>query len=388
MADLELRAERMAAGGDAIAREPSGRVVFVDGALPGELVRVRVTQHKRDYARAATVDVLEPSGARVRPPCPYVAGGCGGCRWQHVDASAQRSLKVGIVTEALVRTGGLAEPAVVLGPALAPWGFRTTLRLAVDRSGRAAFRAARSHDHVVVDHCSVAHPRLTSLLAESRFPGAQEVTLRCSATTGDRLALVDPVSATDRAVVPADVALGPGTRLVERVAGATLQVSARSFFQTRHDGAAALVAVVRDLLAGQATTGVLVDAYAGVGLFGVTVGQDRDVIAIEQSPSSCSDARLNLPRAQVVEDTVERWHPVPADTIVADPARRGLDRRAVDVLAATGASRLVLVSCDPVSLARDAHLLSAAGYRHDTSVVVDLFPHTPHVEVVTSFDRG
>jgi 23S rRNA (uracil1939-C5)-methyltransferase len=173
--------------------------------------------------------------------------------------------------------------------------------------------------------------------------------------------------------------------LHEVVAGARFRVSARSFFQTRTDGAAALVAAVT--AAADGAEGPMVDAYAGVGLFAATVGAGREVTAVEQSPSSVADARHNLPAATVVGSAVERWRPHPAGLVVADPARRGLGPEAVAVLAATGAARLVLVSCDPVSLARDARLLAAAGYEHGGSTVVDLFPHTPHVEVVTRFDR-
>jgi 23S rRNA (uracil1939-C5)-methyltransferase len=133
----------------------------------------------------------------------------------------------------------------------------------------------------------------------------------------------------------------------------------------------------------------LADLYAGVGLFAATVGRDASsVTAVEVAPSSVGDARHNLAgRASVVEAPVEAWAPSPADVVVADPPRAGLGREAVRTVAATGAGRLALVSCDPVSLARDAALLGEHGFRHVVSEVVDLFPHTPHVEVVTRFER-
>jgi tRNA/tmRNA/rRNA uracil-C5-methylase (TrmA/RlmC/RlmD family) len=134
--------------------------------------------------------------------------------------------------------------------------------------------------------------------------------------------------------------------------------------------------------------GPLLDAYGGVGLFAATLRAEQSII-VESSPSSCADARVNLgDRATVVAGPFERWAPQPVQLAVVDPARAGLGREAADVLAATGAGRVVLVSCDPVSLARDCTLLAAHGYRHAGSTVLDLFPHTPHVEVVTRFDRG
>jgi tRNA/tmRNA/rRNA uracil-C5-methylase (TrmA/RlmC/RlmD family) len=165
-------------------------------------------------------------------------------------------------------------------------------------------------------------------------------------------------------------------------------VSGPSFFQTRTDGAAALVDAVRRAVGERVAGAALADLYAGVGLFAATVGRDAaHVVAVESAPSSVADARANLPEARVVRRSVERWRPTPAAVVVADPPRAGLGREAAAVVAATGAGRLALVSCDPVALARDAALLRGHGFRHVVSEVVDLFPHTPHVEVVTTFDR-
>jgi 23S rRNA (uracil1939-C5)-methyltransferase len=390
---VELVAERVAAGGDAIAREPSGRVVFVHGAMPGERVRARITGEQRDYARAVAVDVLEPSRSRRAPPCPAVADGCGGCTWQHVDPLAQVELKLVIVREALRRTGGLADATVVAGPALAPTGFRTTLRLGVDAHGRVGLRAWHGHDLVVPDHCLVAHPLLDDLLASARFPGASEVLLRCGAATGERLALVTPASASRAALLPDDVRRGPRAFLHEIVAGRRLRVSARSFFQSRADGADALVDAVRQAAGTVEPGGRLVDAYAGVGLFGACLlarDEVSEVIAVESSAMACADARHNLAglRAKVVQADLARWRPPPgpAALVVADPSRRGLGRAATECLSSLRSPVLVLVSCDPVSLARDARLLAGHGYAHACSVLVDLFPHTPHVELVTRFE--
>ena len=389
MATVELLTERMVAGGDAIAREPSGRVVFVTGALPGERVRARLTEEKADFARAALVEVVAAADARRTPPCPYVSAGCGGCGWQHVTEHEQVRLKVAIVREALTRTGRLVNPRVVVGPALDPAGFRTTLRLGVDAGGRAGFRARRSHDLVPIDDCMVAHPLLAELLDGRRYPGASEVTLRCGARTGERLAVVAPSAAAAHVVLPADVVTGPKARYHEEVAGQRFRVSARSFFQSRADGAEILVSLVRDAAGDLLGDGLLVDAYAGVGLFGATLRPGGDLVAVESSASACADARRNLARrpAMIVHVDVARWRPVPASVVVADPARAGLGKLAAAVLAATGAPRIVLVSCDPVALARDARLLDGHGYGHVESVVVDLFPQSPHVEVVTRFDQ-
>jgi 23S rRNA (uracil1939-C5)-methyltransferase len=170
------------------------------------------------------------------------------------------------------------------------------------------------------------------------------------------------------------------------VAGHRFRVSARSFFQARPDGAAALVDLVGRALAG-AGDGPLVDLYGGVGLFAATVGRGRRVTVVERAASAVADARVNVPGGRVLLLDVDQWRPSHAAAVVADPSRHGLGKRGVAAVDASGATHLALVSCDPASFGRDARLLGAAGFAHEGSTLVDLFPHTPHVEVVTRFVR-
>lgn len=386
MSSIVVRAEKMAAGGDAIARMADGRVAFVRGALPNELIAIEVTQSKKDFVRADVVEVIEPASFRVAPPCPAHAAGCGGCTWQHVDATAQLELKTAVAIEALKRTGKIADPAVAVGASVPPWAYRTTLRLAtgVDRLG---LRGRHSHDVVELGGCPVSHPLLEELLASIRVRGQGEVSLRVGAATGERSAwIVDgDVELID---VPSDVDIGPGAVVHEVIAGTRLQVSAASFFQSGPAAAELLLAAVRQASGASLDAHTVVDAYGGVGLFASAV-DGAQVIVVEGSPSACADAAVNLAgrRAKVVRSTVEQWKPRRADLVIADPSRSGLGRQAVSVLSATEAARIVLVSCDPVSLARDAGLLRDVGYEHTQSTVFDLFPQTHHVEVVTTFDR-
>jgi 23S rRNA (uracil1939-C5)-methyltransferase len=406
---LEVHAERLVAGGVALARRDDGRIVMVEGALPGERVLVRPVGVRHGAERAAMVRLLEPSPDRRPAHCPHVADGCGGCDLAHLGTAAQTEAKVGIVADALRRLGRRPDAVVRAGPVLADVAFRTTLRLAVEH-GRAGLRAAHSHDVVALDRCVVAHPRLEELVVEGRFGTATEVTLRVGASTGERLAVVAPTA--EGVVLPADVVvvgadeLGAGRRawIHEEVAGRRWRISAESFFQTRPDGAAALVEVtegmVQDVLMAPhagARPRTLVDAYCGVGLFaGSLLGHAQQAgvdgwrgVAVERSRSSVADARHNLADlpVRVLAAPVERFRPPRADLVVADPARAGLGAKGATALVAARPGRLVLVSCDPASAGRDTALLADAGYHHVESVVVDLFPHTHHVEVVSRFDR-
>ena len=396
---VELTTTAIAGGGDAVARDADGRVVFVGGAMPGERVTVAVTEERRSYAKATVVDVLDPAPGRVDPPCPELARGCGGCGWQHVDHATQLALKATIVTEALRRQGAVLDAEVDPGVVLPAFDFRTTLRLAIDGRGGVGYRRARSHDVVDVDTCLIAHPLLRPLVTGGRFGPASEVTLRCGARTGERMAVVSPSASSvqlppgsdDVMVVGGDeLAAGRRAWIHEEVAGRRWRISGPSFFQARPDGAEALVDAVGTLLGPPERVGErLLDAYGGVGLFAGALASGRRATLLERSASSVADARVNLADvdATVVRVDVDRWRPARMDVVVADPARAGLGKAGVRAVAATGARRLVLVSCDPASLGRDAALLGRAGYRWRATRLVDLFPHTPHVESVTRFDR-
>lgn len=386
MSSNVVRVEKMAAGGDAIARIADGRVAFVRGALPGELVEIAIVQSKKDFVRAEVLDVLEPSVHRVLPPCPAHAAGCGGCTWQHVDATAQLALKTAVVTEALTRTGKLIDPVVDIGSSVPSWAYRTTLRLATG-SNRLGLRGRHSHDVIELDGCPVSHPLLEELLAVTRVQGDGEVSLRVSAATGERSAWIISGDV-ELLAVPPDVGIGASAAVHEIVAGTTLRVSAASFFQSGPAAAEVLVAGVRLACGDISDDASIVDAYGGVGLFASALGGGK-VTLVEESESACADATVNLDgrRADIVCSSIERWHPRRVDLVVADPSRRGLGRQAVTVVAATEARRIVVVSCDPVSLARDAGLLRESGYEHVRSTVYDLFPQTHHVEVITTFDR-
>lgn len=376
----------LASTGEAIARDASGRVVFVPGALPGEEVAAEIEAERPKSATARLLSIDVASADRITPPCPEVARGCGGCGWQHLALDAQRRHKEGIVTTAL-RFAGVEPPALLPTVALAPWGFRTSLRAGVT-DGRAGVRAARSHHVVEVEGCLVLHPLLVPLLTECRYPGADEVLLRCGAATGERMAATTPVGRA--AGLPPDV--HPGW-VHEVVAGRTWRVSAGSFFQSRPDGAEALVQLVAEA-AGHAP-GTAVDLFSGVGLFaGALADRGWTVTAVESAASAVRDARANLGRSAVtvVRADATTWRaPVghqATDLVVADPPRVGLGRRGVSVVAASGAPRLVLVSCDAVSLGRDAAQLAKAGYQLASLQLVDLFPQTHHVEVVSVFESA
>ncbi|MFV0306481.1 MAG: class I SAM-dependent RNA methyltransferase [Desertimonas sp.] len=394
MSRLQLRPDRWAAGGEAIARDDGGRVVFVRGALPGETVAVELVTEKKDWARGIAVDVVDPVAERVTPPCGARLAGCGGCGWMHLALDAQRRARQAIVADALRRTGGVQDPVVVLGGGVEPEGYRTTVRVAADGEGCVGYHAEASHDVVVAADCRVAHPALRELLPLLRVDPGVEPTIRVSVATGDVAARWDRKAGGVRGL-PDHAGRGSDATLVEEVTGHRLRVSMGAFFQSGPQAADLLVDSVRRAAPELTTAGVVVDAYAGVGMFSVcATDPSSHVIAIETSRAAVADATHNLTGrvATIVRGEVGGWRQgvgdAPVDVVIADPARSGLGRPGVNALARTASAVIVLVSCDPASLGRDAKLLAGAGYRHDGSEVIDTFPHTTHVEVVTRFVRA
>jgi 23S rRNA (uracil1939-C5)-methyltransferase len=395
---LTVCPERFIAGGEALVRVAEQPVTFVRGAIPGETVQVRIVARKKQWRRAEVTEVVTASPHRVTPPCPKVAQGCGGCDWQHLDPVYQLEAKYQIAVDALVRGAGLDAGVVSVGGAVDPVGYRTTLRVRGDTEGRAGLYAHGSHRVVGAQGCLVAHPGLHKILDEIEIDPGIEVTLRISAATGQITAIWDDNEGAPSGLLP-EVACGPSASLHERVSGVDLAVSAGSFFQSGPEAAELLVATVRDLAPEIATARHIVDAYGGVGLFAATLAPlSAQVTLIESNPAAITDARINLSewvsagRGEICQIAMEEWEApkssdVPVDLVIADPARQGLDRAGLAAVASTEAPVVILVSCDPASAARDLRLAGEAGYEVTAVKVLDLFPHTHHVELVSRLVR-
>ncbi len=389
---IDVAPERFVAGGEAFGHGPDGRVVFVRGGLPGDSVSVEIVEQKGEWSRGIVTDVTRAAPERVEPPCIRRREGCGGCDWQHLAVPAQLPAKMEIVRDALRRTGRLNDPTLTLGAAVDDRGYRTTIRVVGGADGSASFRQDRSHDTVHASGCLIAHPDLLPVIDRIRVTPDLEVSLRVSAATGQMTARWDrrrgEVDGLTRSVYA-----GPNAHLTERVAGHDLRVSAGAFFQSGPAAAELLVDAVRRAAPELAAAGTVLDAYAGVGLFAVAAAPaSAKVLTVETSKAAVADARVNLAGrdARVEQCEMSTWRPergLTIDVAIADPARSGLGRPGSAAMVAAGPAVLALVSCDPVALARDCELLGRSGYRHDGTEVLDLFPHTHHVECVTRFVR-
>ncbi len=388
--------------GAGISRADDGRVVFVEGALPGEVVEALVVREEKRWSRARLQRIIKPSPHRVDVSCRHRLEGCGGCDLLHVNRQQWTAMKSGMVADQL-RRADVAFPEISSRPLAGDTG-RTTVRAAV-HGGRAGYRAGGSHQVVLPLSCTAIDPAAEEVLLDGRFGDATEVTIRVGARTGDRLVVLDggnpeDVDVPDDVLVVSVEELDAGLRawIYEEAAGLRWRISARSFFQNRPAGVEALVEVVNDLVADltpeRGVLGPMVDAYSGVGVFTATVGRTRTVTAVERSRDSLADSKVNLQdrvkagTVQIVSSAVERWGATPAAIVIADPARAGLGRDATRVLLGCEPDLFVLIGCDHSAFARDAALLVAAGLKLVRLVVVDLFPGTSHVETVGAFVRA
>jgi 23S rRNA (uracil1939-C5)-methyltransferase len=390
----------MAHGGEAVARL-DGKTYFVGGTMPGERVTGEVVRDKGNWARLRLVEIEEPAPDRVTPPCPHFDQ-CGGCQWQFAGRPSQLEWKRSIVAGQLAHLGGIIDadvrPTVAPGP---PYGYRNRMDFRV-ADGRPALHRPKSRDLVPLTECHLLVPPLRELFDRlGPLEGVRSLTLRAGIRTGDLLVIVSG-KVPDHAKSWGS-SLAVGTRdgvkpyagrpaVTEIVAGRPYRISGGAFFQNNTDGADALVALVEE--AAEATEAdVVLDGYAGGGLFTVALAEDAGrVMAVEVDPTAVRDLRRNLKTAEL-EATVIRAPfdetPMRADEpwsiAVVDPPRTGLGAEGVAVVTAPYPRRIVYVSCDPASLARDAALLRDEGYVLEWATPVDMFPQTFHIETVARF---
>jgi 23S rRNA (uracil1939-C5)-methyltransferase len=445
---IQLTIDDLAFGGEGVGRV-DGFVIFVRGGLPGDRLRVRVVETRGRYGRAVVESVEVPAPDRVEAPCPYF-GRCGGCRLQHLAYPAQLAFKERQVRECLQRLGGLGgfelRPIVA---AAEPYGYRNKMEFTVGgAAGHAVvgLHEAERYDVILdIDRCLLQSDPMNALLDEVRIQARQHglsvweqatergllrfVAVREGRRTGEAMVNLvasapdveglTPVAEGVRRRVPAtasvvlnvnakksSVAVGTEEHLLlgrehitESLGGLTFQVSANSFFQTNTVQAERLFEVALEACALDGTETAL-DLYSGTGAISLLLARRCHwVYGIELSDAAVADAVRNA-RANGIENctfiTGEVRHALPdlmrrgvrAAVVVADPPRAGFHPKALVALAALAPERLVYVSCNPSTLARDVGDLVRRGYRLEWVQPVDMFPQTPHIEAVARLRRA
>lgn len=447
---VTMTLDNLAHGGEAVGR-PNHFAVFVAGGIPGEEVKVRITEVKKNFGRGKLLEVLKPSPFRITAPCDVYAG-CGGCQLQHVTYQEQLNLKRQIVVDAIERIGGLK--GVTVHPTLAGdhEGYRNKAQfpLGLSRSQQGkpkiitGFYAPGTHRIVPNDHCRIQHPLINRVVQEALrvlneehvsiydervhkgllrhllvrvgvstnqamlvfvtngkdFKGAEKIAHRIMAEVPELVSVLQNIN-TQRT----NVILGPATqviageeKIIDYIGDLQFEISAQSFFQVNTTQSKVLYDQVVKF-AGLRGEEVVLDAYCGIGTISLYLVKNARVVhGIEVVPQAIEDAERNaglngIGNAFFYTGLVEEVLPrltkdgLHFDVVVVDPPRKGCEKEVLQVFGETKPERIVYVSCNPTTMARDLAVLVEYGYEVVEVQPVDMFPGTYHVESVVLMSR-
>ncbi len=429
-AKLLVQIEKPIYGGSFLARV-DGKAVFVPLVLPGESIKVRMTEEKRGYSTAEVDEIATPSDQRIAPACGHF-GSCGGCHYQHTSYATQLEMKQSILRETLDRSGVPAPDSidVLSGTDPQAWGYRNRIRLAFDAKGNPGYRGRRSNAVVPIAECPTAAPLLFRAAAEFAVAARniapqlriEEITLFCDAEETSLLASAfvrnaakaacDKLARATAETIPElrgiEIAVSAGeynqertppaiaqwgeTHIFYHAAGFRYRVDHGAFFQVNRYLVDRLVKHVTTRKRGSLAW----DLFAGVGLFARKLTESFErVVAVESAKAAMPGLEANLHGTTGTAIAAWTLHYLRGqgkgqrpDLIVVDPPRAGLGAEITAALGEIGSPALTYVSCDPATLTRDLRALLASGYAIESMALADLFPQTFHLETVVHLRRS
>jgi 23S rRNA (uracil1939-C5)-methyltransferase len=420
MRRVRVPVESVAFKGYGVARI-HGKVAFVPYTVTGDEAWVEVREEKKRYSTARLIQILKPSPGRVNPPCPYF-GSCGGCQWQHIDYPVQVGLKKEILGETLKRLGGLKEiPSISVAPSAKPYDYRVRVQLKL--KGKAmGYYQERSHRIVDVEHCPISHPLVNQIIQKLReqldaLSHMEEVEINVSPEEGRGVLLFHPHSYNQRTeyfikellqgqtvLRGAAIAQKDGVQLFgdptlnftiplsqeREKRELKLRISPASFFQVHPEQNQRLVQTVLQFSEVNQEDRVF-DLYAGAGNLTLSLAMEaREAVGIEENRMAFQDAQSNAERNGIknchftqgrVEDVSLGWKGESPDLVVLDPPRTGC-KTILDQVVRWKPKKIIYVSCEPTTFARDLRLFSEKGYSLQRLSLIDMFPQTYHMEVV------
>ncbi len=385
---IEVTTERLTYGGEAIARH-QGLAIFIQLAAPGEHLRVRIVERKKNFARGVIEQILKPSPNRRTPPCQYF-GDCGGCQLQHLDYATQLREKVGFVSDALKRIGGIDWQDEIEIRSAAEFGYRlrAQLKVVLDEKDELKIGFNRAHSHQVcdVESCPILLPQLNESLQKARVE-----LHRRSDEFNEYINEIELAADGTRVVSEPQFYDFSAIDLHREVNGVVYHFSPTVFFQVNHLLIEEFVKAATQNESGD----LAIDLYAGVGLFTLQLAQTfSQVIGVESYAESVAFTLKNravneIKNVTFHHDSTPDWlreftqqNPLlRPDLILLDPPRTGA-AEAVELIATLRPRRINYISCDPPTLARDLKKLVAGGYRLNRIIAFDFFPQTYHVEAI------
>jgi 23S rRNA (uracil1939-C5)-methyltransferase len=418
--EVQANIESMAFKGYGVARV-DGKVLFIPYSVIGDKAWIKMTEKKKNYSIGKLSQLIEPSPWRVNPPCPFF-GQCGGCHWQHINDSIQINLKKEILKEVLKRLGSLKEiPPITVVSSPQPYGYRARIQLKVKGEGIGYYQE-KSHRVVDIDHCPIAHPLVNQIISSLRkeapsFFRMEEIEINVSPEQGKGILILHPLSLHSgmKHFVKEFLQTHPILKGIAVIGkkGFTLfgdpylnftvsfnqrgeknilrfRTSPASFFQVNLEMNQALIRTVLEFSDVNESERVL-DLYAGVGNFTLPLAiTSKTVWGIEESQAAVEDARFNAEKNGIkncnfmhgrVEDILKHWSGERPDLMILDPPRTGC-KTVLDQVVRLKPKKIVYVSCEPTTFARDLRLFSEREFHLQSLSLVDMFPQTYHMEVV------
>ncbi len=409
----ELTLTNFTYGGDVMGRLEDGRAIFVPFGLPGEKVRVKLIEEKKNFARGEILEILEKSKDRITPRCKHF-GECGGCHYQNLSYEKQLEIKAEILRDQLTRIGKIENPPVQ--PTVAcpnPWNYRTHVQFSLTEDGKLGYVFALPIGEgrvKAITECHLPEPAINNFWPQLEFEPdtkIERVSLRAGKDEELLLVLESESPEPPELEIEADISvahvyeenavvIAGNDYVVMHVRDRDFKVSAPSFFQVNTVMAEKMVQHLLESLP-IAADDILLDIYCGVGLFSAFFASKcKRVIGIESSESSCEDFVVNLDEfdnVELYEGLAEEVVPGLAEQIntspyvIVDPPRAGLEKQVVDAILKLRPHTIAYVSCDPSTLARDAARLINGGYKLKSVTPFDLFPQTFHIESLSIFER-
>lgn len=389
---VELRIDKMVQGGEGMGRLSDGRVCFVAGALPGELCKVLLTFQKKDFTRGRVLEVVEASPDRVKPKCPLY-GRCGGCSLQHLDSTKQAEYLAQVERENFKRLAHAELPADFKVHTGNPWNYRNRARVVFcgnrEDGARFGFREQESNHAVTFENCPVLTKGLNEFLkGPAKNLKARELNIFDNGN-GQVSYYYDGMPAAE---------FQKNAVSVVEIGGKKIESDASVFFQSNLGLLPELVDAVRNAVddgikSGEASDEWLIDLFSGVGFFAALL-QDKfkRVTTVERDDGCLKHAKVNLSgNAENVSAPAEDWLAenvvdIPA-TLIVDPPRTGLPPTALEAIAKSSVKKLIYVSCDPVTLARDFAKLREFGFTMKSAEAFAFYPQTPHMEMLAILSR-
>jgi 23S rRNA (uracil1939-C5)-methyltransferase len=406
---FEVLLEKLTYGGEAMGRLPDGRAVFVPFGLPGEQVRVELTEDKKNFARGKLLELLKASPERIDAKCKHF-GKCGGCHYQNLPYDKQLLAKTEILRDQLQRIGKIENPPVMqMVTSPLEWNYRNHVQFHLTAEGKVGFINAKGNSTLPIEECHLPETGINAFWPELQFESNKDVE-RVSLRAGqdeELMVMLESESAEAPEIeIEADVSvvhlfdehaivLAGQDNLLFNVSGKEFRVSATSFFQVNTAMAEKMIGYLISKLPVTTST-TLLDIYCGVGLFSkFFAAKCQQVIGIEESESACEDFAFNLDEfdnIELYEGAAEEILPGLAGRLdsstyaIVDPPRAGIEKYALDAILSIKPQIIAYVSCDPSTLARDAARLIVGGYRLVEVTPFDLFPQTYHIESISIFE--